>query len=76
LEAALTECEAALRLASDWAEAHNLHGIILEGLGRRPEALAAYAEAIRLDLAFQEAQENLAELEADLARSIQLYGVR
>ncbi len=67
LEAALVECEAALQLAGDWAEAHNLHGIILEGLGRRPEALAAYTEALRLDASFEEAQENLTELEAELA---------
>lgn len=66
LEAALAECEAALRISGDWAEAHNLHGIILEGLGRSTEALAAYHEALRLDPSFEEAQENLAELQADL----------
>jgi Tfp pilus assembly protein PilF len=68
LQAALAECEAALRLAGDWAEAHNLHGIVLDGLGRESEALAAYAGALRLDPTFQEARENLAELEAELAR--------
>lgn len=67
LEQALLECEAALGLAGDWAEAHNLHGIVLDGLGRRREALAAYTEALRLDPSFDEARENLSELEAELS---------
>jgi uncharacterized RDD family membrane protein YckC len=66
LETALRECELALQFAPDCAEAHNLRGLILEGLSRKEESLAAYREAVRLDPAFQEAQENLHEAEAEL----------
>jgi Flp pilus assembly protein TadD len=66
LENALRECEAAIRLAPDWAEAHNLHGILLEALGQTREAVTAYGEAVRLDPTFLEARENLQEAEAEL----------
>jgi tetratricopeptide (TPR) repeat protein len=65
-ENALRECESAIQLAPDWAEAHNLRGIILEGLGRAEEAIAAYREAVRLDPTLREATENLVEAEAEL----------
>jgi tetratricopeptide (TPR) repeat protein len=65
-ERALRECELAIQLAPDWAEAHNLQGIVLEGLERGEDAIAAYREAVRLDPAFHEARENLAEAEAEL----------
>ena len=63
---ALRECEATIQLASNWAEAHNLRGIILEELDRPEEAIAAYQEAIRLDPTFDEAKENLSVAEAEL----------
>ncbi len=66
LENALHECELALQFAPDNAEVHNLRGLILVGIGRKEEALAAYREAVRLDSTFQEAQENLREVEAEL----------
>lgn len=62
LAAALRECETALQLAPDWAEAHNLHGVILDALEHDEEAVAAYQEAVRLDQRFEEAQANLQEL--------------
>ena len=68
-EKALRKCEAAVELTPERAEAHNLRGIVLESLGRKEEALAAYREAIRLEPALQEAQENLQELETELKRS-------
>jgi tetratricopeptide (TPR) repeat protein len=64
-ENALRECELAIQLAPDWAEAHNLRGIVLEELGRKEEAIAAYREAVRLDPAFREARENLSEAKAE-----------
>jgi Tfp pilus assembly protein PilF len=66
LESALRECEAAIQLAPDWAEAHNLHGILLEALEQMKEAVAAYRKAVRLDPTFLEARENLQEAEAAL----------
>jgi tetratricopeptide (TPR) repeat protein len=67
-ENALRECELAIQLAPGWAEPHNLRGIVLDGLGRTEEAIVAYREAIRLDPAFREAQDNLSEAEAELRR--------
>jgi len=66
LENALSECQAVIQLDSNCAEAHNLHGLVLEGLGRKEEALAAYRAASHLDSTFQEAQENLLELEKEI----------
>jgi tetratricopeptide (TPR) repeat protein len=64
-EDALRECEIAIHLAPEWAEAHNLRGIILEELGHEEQAIAAYREAVHLDPDFQEAQQNLRELELE-----------
>lgn len=44
------------------AEAHNLRGAILEGLGRRREALGAYEEALRLMPTYAGARDNAARL--------------
>lgn len=63
---ALLKCDLAIQLNPGLAEAHNLRGIVLEELGRRREAAAAYREAIRLDPGSAEAEENLHELEAEL----------
>ena len=65
-ENALQECEWAIGLAPAWAEAHNLRGIVLDAMGRKEAALAAYRQALRLDPGFEEAQENLSEAEAEL----------
>lgn len=63
---ALHECAKAVHLAPQWAEAHNLRGIILDGMGRKVEAYRAYREAVRLTPDFQEALDNLSEAEAEL----------
>jgi hypothetical protein len=60
-ENALRECELAIQLDPDWAEPHNLRGILLEELGRKEEAIAAYRQATRLDPAFHDAFTNLLE---------------
>ncbi len=62
LPAALGECDAALQTAPQWAEAHNLRGVVLDEMGRTAEAVAAYREALRLDAGLSDAAENLAEL--------------
>jgi uncharacterized RDD family membrane protein YckC/Flp pilus assembly protein TadD len=61
LENGLHECELAIQLAPDLAEAHNLRGVLLEELNRREEAIAAYREATRLNPELQEAKKNLSE---------------
>ena len=63
---ALSECDVAIRTDSTLAEAFNLRGIILEQLGRKAEAVSAYREALRLDPSFQEAEENLHEIEDEI----------
>ncbi len=65
LEEALPECDAAIEADFDLAEAHNLRGIVLEELGQKKKAILAYRQAIRLDPNFQEAKENLEEIEAE-----------
>jgi tetratricopeptide (TPR) repeat protein len=62
LTAALGESERAVQLAPQWAEAHNLRGIVLDAMGRTVEAMASYREALRWDPGFADAAANLAEL--------------
>jgi tetratricopeptide (TPR) repeat protein len=57
-----------IEAAPAWAEARNLLGITLEGLGRLEEALDAYALAVQLDPSFLDAQENLSDAEAEWLR--------
>lgn len=66
LQNALNECQIAIQLAPDSADAHNLHGIILDRLGKTEQAILAYREAIRLNPAFDEAIQNLAEAQTEL----------
>jgi tetratricopeptide (TPR) repeat protein len=73
-EDALRECECVIQLAPNWAEAHNLRGIVLEEVGRKVEAVAAYREAVCLDPAFLEAKENLSEAEAELTEQGEALG--
>jgi Flp pilus assembly protein TadD len=54
------------KMTPNYADAHNLRGIILEELGRKEEAVSAYREAVRVDPSFREAAENLQDLEAEL----------
>src|SRR5688572_8176518 len=63
---ALTEVEAVLVAAPANAEAHNLRGAILEGLGRRQEALVAYEEAVRFKPDYPAALENVHRLQKSM----------
>jgi hypothetical protein len=67
LKSALRECESALHLVPEWAEAHNLRGLVLDELGRVEEAIAAYRKAIELEPGFEEAAENLAEVQSEVS---------
>lgn len=60
---ALTEVESVLSVAPANAEAHNLRGAILEGMGRRQEALAAYEESVRLKPDYAAALANVKRLQ-------------
>jgi rRNA maturation endonuclease Nob1 len=62
---ALDACDQAIAYAPESAGAHNLRGLILDGLGRTPEAILAYTEALRLNPEDTEARANLADATAD-----------
>ncbi len=63
--AALKKCKEALLEAPDWAEAHNLRGIILEELERTEEAIASYERALELNPNFEDARANLEDARRD-----------
>jgi len=66
LEEALRICDAILIGVPGLAEAHNLKGIILEQTGDKEEALEAYRSALKLDPNFDDAKQNLLDLEEDI----------
>jgi len=65
LNKALADCEIALQLNPNFAEAHNLRGLILDEMGRTNDAIASYREAIRLNPSLDEARANLRDAEAE-----------
>ncbi len=69
LDKALIDCELAIQLDPNLAEAHNLRGLILDELGRLDEAIASYREAIRLDPTSEEARANLRDAEAEQVKN-------
>lgn len=66
LEEALRVCDSILRDAPELAEVHNLRGIILEQTGDKEEALEAYRMALELEPGFDDARQNLLDLEEDI----------
>ncbi|MEJ2748724.1 MAG: tetratricopeptide repeat protein, partial [Anaerolineae bacterium] len=80
LEDALTHCQQAINLHPKSAEAHNLKGLILDRLGEKQEALAAFQKAVHLDPEFQDAQQNLADVQAEVhdtqTKNLKLNGAR
>ncbi|MBU0494185.1 MAG: hypothetical protein KKA73_24265 [Chloroflexi bacterium] len=64
---ALKTCTAAIEIMQPLlAEAYNLHGIILEELGRDQEALASYQRALAVKPGLRAAADNLVALESEL----------
>lgn len=68
LEQAQRQCELAIQLDPNLAEAHNLQGIVLEQMGQTEQAIAAYCQAIRLNPNFGEAQQNLLEIQDEVSQ--------
>ena len=67
LRESLVECEEAIKLARSFlADAYNLRGMVLEGLGQNEEAVESYGRALSLEPGFGEAADNLRELETEL----------
>ncbi len=66
LKAALAACAAAISHDPQSALAYNFRGIVLEDLGLRVKALAAYKQAQQLDPDFTDAADNFHELKAEL----------
>lgn len=75
---ALDECDRAIQIDPTLSDAHNLRGVILEELGMNDDAVLAYREAVRLDSNFNEAKENLRDIEfeqkVDRFKSLQIEG--
>lgn len=65
LEEVLKECDSAIHLDNSLADAHNLRGVALAGLGRAAEALGSFKKALEIEPGFLEARENLENLKAE-----------
>jgi len=66
LKDALFNCDLAIQYAPEFAEAHNLKGLILDAMGRTDEAITSYREAIHLDPLLQDAKSNLQDADAEI----------
>jgi tetratricopeptide (TPR) repeat protein len=62
----LRACRAALSLAPECAEAHNLRGVALDDLGHPREAVGAYRLALHYSPGLEDALENLVEVEREI----------
>ena len=67
-EEALANCDRALRIRPDFAEALNNRGLILQDLNRPHEALTAYDRALQLDDGLADAHANRANVLQELVR--------
>ena len=65
---AMGHYEQALRIAPDYAEAHNNLAIALVQLGRVPEAIGHYEQALRIKPSFAEAHYNLGVARGGLSK--------
>jgi hypothetical protein len=62
---ALLDCELALQYNPEFAEAHNLHGLILDALEKPQKAIQAYHRALELDPNLEDARANIMDFEAE-----------
>jgi uncharacterized RDD family membrane protein YckC len=69
LDRALNECALAIQIAPHWAAAYNSQGLLLDQRGSLEQAILSYQQAVQLDAQFQDAQDNLREAQAELAKS-------
>ncbi len=65
LRGALSDCDTAIEYMPEFAEAHNLRGLLLDMMDKPDQAILAYRQAVWLDPAFTDAKENLANIEAE-----------
>lgn len=70
-ENALSECELAIQLNPDLADAYNYRGVIYDALNQRNEAITNYRKAIQLNPKLREAWDNLFSLERVLEKEFQ-----
>lgn len=64
---ALLDCELALQYNPDFAEAHNLHGLILDALEKPQKAIKAYRRALELNPKLEDARANIRDFESEQA---------
>jgi tetratricopeptide (TPR) repeat protein len=62
---ALLDCELALQYNPESAEAHNLHGLILDALEKPQKAIKAYRRALELDPNLEDARANIRDFETE-----------
>lgn len=65
MDDALLDCELAIQYNPDFAEAHNLHGLILDAQGKTTEAIGYYRKALELNPNLEEAKANLRDARAE-----------
>jgi tetratricopeptide (TPR) repeat protein len=65
MDDALLDCELALQYNPEFAEAHNLHGLILDALERPRKAIKAYRRALELNPNLEDARANIKDFEAE-----------
>ncbi len=68
---ALNECELAIELAPEFADAYYYRGLIYEDLGQSTQAITDYLTAIELDPLLEDAYESVSRIEKRLAEKFQ-----
>jgi tetratricopeptide (TPR) repeat protein len=76
LEKALHECERAIQLMPDLADAHNYRGVVYEEMGQPENAIINYQAAIQRDPEWDEAWENMLNVEKVLEEAFQESAAR
>jgi Flp pilus assembly protein TadD/endogenous inhibitor of DNA gyrase (YacG/DUF329 family) len=70
LREALANCDLAIQYDPNFAEAHNLRGLILDELGEPKLAVAAYRKALKLNPALEDARANLEDAKEEYGEDI------